>query len=130
MGFWVFMLIMDLLIPLTMIGFGHLFIKKPPQNINDFFGYRTYMSMKNKNTWLFAHQYCGRLWYKWGIILLPISIIAMCFVIGKDSDMIGKAGAAICYVQMIPLIGVIIPTERALKKTFDVYGKRKSTITK
>lgn len=43
MGFWIFMLIMDLLIPFTMIGFGKMFLKKAPgsdqlcvwlQNIN------------------------------------------------------------------------------------------------
>lgn len=28
MGFWIFMLIMDLLIPFTMIGFGKMFLKK------------------------------------------------------------------------------------------------------
>ena len=28
MGFWIFMLIMDLLIPFIMIGFGKMFLKK------------------------------------------------------------------------------------------------------
>ena len=28
MGFWIFMLIMDLLLPFTMIGFGRYFMKK------------------------------------------------------------------------------------------------------
>ena len=28
MGFWIYMLIMDLLLPLTMIGFGKYFIKR------------------------------------------------------------------------------------------------------
>lgn len=33
MGFWIFMLIMDLLIPFTMIGFGKMFLKKAPDQI-------------------------------------------------------------------------------------------------
>ena len=33
MGFWIFMLIMDLLIPFTMIGFGKMFLKKIFKNI-------------------------------------------------------------------------------------------------
>ena len=70
MGFWIFMLIMDLLIPFTMIGFGYLFLKRTPKNINVLFGYRTTMSMKNRDTWEFAHRYCGKLWYMWGGILL------------------------------------------------------------
>ena len=31
MAFWVFMLIMGLLIPLTMVGFGKLFLTKAPK---------------------------------------------------------------------------------------------------
>lgn len=50
MGFWIFMTIMNLLIPLTMILFGIYFIKKSPKEINTTFGYRTSMSMKNKDT--------------------------------------------------------------------------------
>lgn len=125
MGFWIFMLIMDLLVPLTMIGFGHMFSKKEPYSFNDAFGYRTSMSMLNNSTWIFAHHYCGKLWYIWGVILLPVSIIAMCFFIGEDIETIGKIGAVICFVQMVPFIGVIFPTERALRRTFDKNGRIK-----
>ena len=34
MGFWIFMLLMDLLIPLTMIGFGRYFMKNTPKELN------------------------------------------------------------------------------------------------
>ena len=33
MGFWIFMLIMDLLLPFTMIVFGRYFMKKAPKCI-------------------------------------------------------------------------------------------------
>ena len=39
MGFWIFMLIMDLLLPFTMIGFGRYFMKNAPKEINSVFGY-------------------------------------------------------------------------------------------
>lgn len=42
------MLVMDLLIPFTMVGFGKYFIKNAPKEINKVFGYRTPMSMKTK----------------------------------------------------------------------------------
>ena len=125
MGFWIFMLIMDLLIPFTMIGFGKYFLKTAPKEINAVFGYRTTMSMKNKDTWLFAHKYCGKIWYKVGLIMLPISFVIMLFVIGRTKDMIGMVGGIVCFVQMIPLVGTIIPTERALKMNFDENGNKK-----
>lgn len=125
MGFWMFMLVMNLLIPLAMLGFGWIFLKHPPKEVNAFYGYRTSMSMKNKDTWAFAHKYFGKLWYAWGGILLPVTVIAMLFVIGKAEDVVGKAGAVICFVQMIVMIGLIFPTEIALRRTFDKKGNRK-----
>ena len=54
MGFWIFMLACDLLIPVTMIGFGAYFQKGGPKEINGAFGYRTKRSMKNKEIWEFV----------------------------------------------------------------------------
>lgn len=125
MGFWIFMLIMELLIPLTMIGFGRYFLKKAPKEINGVFGYRTSMSMKNKETWEFAHKYFGKIWYKWGWILLVISVVTMLFTIGQSEDAIGWAGVILVHVQMVALLVGIIPTEKALKKTFDKDGNRR-----
>lgn len=75
MWFWIFMLLVDLLTPLTMIGFGKYFSKKVPQEINGVFGYRTSMSMKNRDTWEFAHKYLGKIWSISGWIMLPITIL-------------------------------------------------------
>ena len=124
-AFWIFMLIMDLLIPCTMIGLGKLFLNRVPQNINYTFGYRSTMSMKNEDTWQFAHEYCGKLWFRWGFMLVPLSIIPLIFVVRKETDMIAQVGTVICFVQIIPLVGSIIPTEIALRKSFDKSGKRK-----
>lgn len=125
MGFWIYMFIMNLLIPFTMIGFGKYFLKKAPKEINPVFGYRTTMSMKNKDTWEFAHRYCGQIWYVCGLVLLPLSIVPMLFVTGQSDDTIGTSGAVICLVQIIPLIGAVLPTEKALKKNFDKNGNKR-----
>lgn len=46
MGFWFFMLAMNLIIPLSMIFLGKYFSKHAPGQINMLFGYRTARSMK------------------------------------------------------------------------------------
>ncbi|BCJ97138.1 SdpI family protein [Anaerocolumna chitinilytica] len=125
MGFWIFMLIIDLLIPVTMIGYGRSFWKKAPKEINAVYGYRTSMSMKNRDTWVFAHNYFGKLWFISGMILLPISVIPMLCIIGRTENVVGTVGGVVCFVQMIPLTGVIIPTEIALKRHFDKNGYRR-----
>ncbi|WP_418714849.1 SdpI family protein [Blautia hydrogenotrophica] len=126
MGFWIYMLLMNLLITFTLIGFGKYFMKKAPKEINGVFGYRTSMSMKNKDTWEFAHKYCGKIWYLCGLISLPITVIPMLLVVEKNVDVVGTVGAIITGVQLVFLIGSIFPTEIALRKNFDKNGERRS----
>jgi len=127
MNFWIFMLVMNLLIPLVMIIFGRVFEKKPPKiGMSKFaFGYRTIMSMRNADTWEYAHRFFGKLWFRFGIVVGVISIIALFFVIGKDKDTVGFAGLIICYVQMAVMLIPVIPTEISLRKRFDKNGNRK-----
>ena len=125
MGFGIFMLIMVLLIPLTMIFFGWLLFRKTPKEINYVYGYRTKRSMMNEETWRFANQYFGKAWYLCGLISVPLSVMAITLVLGKGTEAVGTIGGIITMLQMIPLVGAIIPTEIALKKNFDENGRRK-----
>lgn len=127
MGFWIFMLCTVLLVPLIMLFFGFYFKNKSPKEINSLFGYRTTMSMKNKDTWEFAHHYCGRLWLALGMIMLPLSVIPMLFFINQNIDVVGIAGGIIEGIQVVVLLISIYPTEKALKKTFDENGNRRIT---
>ena len=125
MGFWIFMLCSNFLIPLLMIGFGYFFKKFGAGTINDVFGYRTSMSKKNQQTWDFANMYFARLWIKVGFIMLPLSIVLMFPVLGKSTDTVGWWGAAISLVQCVVLLASIFPVERALNKNFDKDGNPK-----
>lgn len=125
MGFWIYMLCMGLLFPAIMLVMGRYFMKTAPKEINYIFGYRTNMSMKNRDTWEFAHKYIGKLWFRFGWILVPITIIPMLFVLGKSEDTIGTVGAIVVAIDLIILISAIFPTEMALKKNFDKDGNRK-----
>ncbi len=122
MGFWIFMTVTVMLLPITMIVFGRVFIYKPPKEINSFYGYRTKMSMKNKESWIFAHQYIGKLWWILGWLVLVLSLLPMFFVLGQDADRVGKVAVIITIFQLLPLCGSIIPVERALKRNFDEQG--------
>lgn len=124
MGFWVFMLFMAILCPVILIIMGLLFRKSGPKKINSIYGFRTAMSMKNRDTWEFAHRYCGRLSLYIGLIMLIPSVVPMLFVIG-DIKLSGIIGILICFIDMIPLFVIIVLTEKALQKTFDKDGNRK-----
>jgi len=81
--------------------------------------------MINEETWKFAHRHIGRTWIVSGWILLSVTIIALLFLIGKDVETVARIGEIITYVQCGYLILTLIPTEIALRKTFDKNGNRK-----
>ena len=125
MGFWLFLLICSLLIPIVTIVGGFMMWKHPPKKINGIYGYRTTRSMKNQDTWQFAHLTCGKLWWKTGWIMLPLSVIAMLPCFASSQDIIALVSIVLCLVQCGVLIGTIWPVEWALKQHFHDDGTRK-----
>jgi len=126
MEVWFGITLTVLLIPGLMIICGKYYIKKAPKNINHFVGYRTKRSMKNNETWNFAHNYMGKLWFKYGVVLLIVSVLLMFLPIGQDEDAVGGLAAIITMVQAFVMIVPGVLTEKALKKNFDEEGNRKN----
>ena len=125
MGIWFMMLGFNLLIPAIMLGSGKLFSKNSPKDINWIIGYRTTMSMKNGDTWAFAHKVAGAFWWKWGWVALVVTTITMLVLIGQSVELVSSAGCILMFLQLIPLIAVIPHTEKALHNVFDKNGNRK-----
>ena len=57
MGYWAYMLVNTLLIPVVMLIFGHRFLKKgAPQDINGFYGHKTEESLAKEQANLAVSQ--------------------------------------------------------------------------
>lgn len=125
MWFWWFMFVCNLLIPVILIIAGRMMWKHCPKKINTVYGYRTKRSMKNMDTWRFAHNYCGKLWWKIGWFSLFPSVVVQIPFFERSEDVIGIVGGIICMIQVVILIASIFPTEAALKKTFNDDGTRR-----
>ncbi len=125
MGLDIFQLVSCLIIPVLMLFFGLKFRKKGPSKINWFYGYRTTMSMKNKETWEFAHEYCGRVWRRWGAIMLIVSMLLCITTLRISEDGRGIVILVSVTVQTILLVVSIYPVEKALKNNFDQDGNRR-----
>lgn len=82
MGFWIFMFCCTLLIPIIMIIAGNSMRLGKFKTINSIVGYRTRRSMKNQQTWDYAHRECGLLWRRWGSTMLVLTVIAMLLFMG------------------------------------------------
>lgn len=126
MWFWWFMFFSNLLVPVIFIVSGRMMWKHCPKKINGMMGYRTKRSMMNMDTWKFAHEYCGRLWWKLGWLILIPSVPAQILFYNSSDNVIGIASGIICTVQCIVLVAAsIFPTEKALKKAFHEDGTRR-----
>lgn len=122
---WWIVFICALLIPAIMLIFGKMMIKRAPKDINYIFGYRTTRSMKNQDTWRFAHLHCGRLWWRLGLVILIITVAVHIPFYNSDENLIGTVSTVVMVIQTIVLLVSIIPTEIALKKTFNEDGTKK-----
>lgn len=118
MGFWFFMTLSNLIVPVLMIVVGMVLFKNPPKTINGFYGYRTRRSMENQEIWDFAQVYCGKLWRKVGWIMLPFSIVGMIPAVGRNDDFIGVLGTVIITAECIVMFVSMFFVESALKRKF------------
>lgn len=117
MKFWIFMFIVTLLIPTSLLLTWYLCPKI--KTINNVSGYRTKRSMQNQNAWDFAQKYCSKISLYVFFPSLILAIVIMPTVTSKPVDVIGWIGLGITMIQMVSFIVIIISTEKALKKTFD-----------
>lgn len=115
------MTIFNFFLTITMIISGWFMWKHCPKNINAIIGYRTKRSMKNEDTWRFAHEYCGRLWYYLGLGFILVALIFRTMNIAPDSGMYQY----LYYVQLAAFFVAIWMTEQQLKKNFDKDGNRR-----
>ena len=123
MGFWAYMLVLVLLVPLVMIFFGSRFEKEAP-NINTFLAYRTSRSSVNGDTWQYAHKKFGHLCKMFGLIALPISAAVMMITVKMSVDAANILATLIIGIQCIMFFVPVIMTEKDLKTSFDEYGRR------
>lgn len=122
---WIYMFFVDLLVPGILAAIGILVKRHAPKDINLIYGYRTTLSMKNADTWKFANELCGKLYFRWGLIMLAVSAAVMLLILPCNETVVYTVGFILLGLQLIPVLGVIPVVERALRKTFHEDGTRK-----
>ncbi|MDO5100395.1 MAG: SdpI family protein [Eubacteriales bacterium] len=122
MGFWIFMFVATLLIPVALLLIWYVCPKF--KTIHNASGYRTSRSMKNQETWNFAQTHCAKTSLYMFFPALFLAIVIMPTVMSGSIDQIGWIGLAVTMIQMMSFVVIIVSTEGALRKTFDEGGNR------
>lgn len=111
------------LLPLVMVICGMSYTKRGPKRITRLQGYRSKMSMKNRETWDFAHKNLGDLWFKLGAPLLAVTSVVSLLVFRETTKQITTWCCVIFVIQLVIMVLPVAYTEKALKENFDENGK-------
>ena len=117
---------LTVLLPLILLVGGLFFRIGLPRKVNWFAGYRTPMTCKNQDTWVFAHKYSGKLMIIFSIITLALCIVG---IILTEKSAFELEFAVLLGVSwggtLVTVLVTIISTEIALRKEFDKNGIRR-----
>lgn len=119
------MLISVAFIPLLLIVIGKIFEKYPSKEPNIAIGFRTKLSMMNKETWDYAQRLFPKAWISLGRILLPLSLIILFLLYREDKDYTGNLALILMLVQVVLMLGSILYVNLKLKAAFNSDGSRK-----
>ena len=117
--------IVNLIIPAVMLFGGYMMKTCPPRSISRWVGFRTALSMKNADTWAFAHACCGRVWWKAGWISLALSVLVQLSFAKTGEETLGVLALVMVLAQSFVLLGTVVYVQRELKRAFDESGRRR-----
>ena len=98
---------------LVFIITGIILFRFPPKNINGFYGYRTFSSMKSQERWDFAQLYAAKELIKSGIILIVFSLIGWIYNPNENTGVVIGMGILIAVIVFL-----IYSVESAIKNKF------------
>lgn len=123
--FKVIYLISVAFIPLLLIVIGKIFEKYPSKEPNIAIGFRTKLSMMNKETWDYAQRLFPKVWISLGRIMLPLSLIILFLLYSEDKDYTGNLVLILMLVQVVLMLCSILYVNLKLKAAFNSDGSRK-----
>lgn len=115
--------------PLTLLGFGLLYLIAPPAEANHSLGYRFWWSMASLDAWQFTHRLAGIIWSALGL-LLSIIMAFVCNALRRmePMDMVWSAVTAICWQIGLAIISCIA-IDVVVVVIFDKDGFRRKEYT-
>ena len=114
------MTLLGFLVPVLILIMGWGLMKKPPKDRMGMVGYRTTRSRSSQAAWEFANKLAGKYWVIEGLLLFPISALALWLLHGSMSaEGYVLAVSALLLVQALFICIPIPLVERALKERYE-----------
>lgn len=115
MSAYVWALICNLSIPLVLAICGICEFYFSPKKINNVYGFRTELSMKNQELWDLAQKLCGNLFLKISLIFLIIDVLCFVIIRGFSDNVIYVFALILMFIQIVSLIVSLFNLDKKLK---------------
>lgn len=126
MGERIICAVVNMLLPLTLLGLGlMIWLTKP--GYGDAFGYRTTRSLKSKETWALAQELFGRICTRVYAVLSFLTLISgvIPIILKADEIALSIVVMAVNLADSIALFVIIGIVDGKVKSRFDKDGNRK-----
>lgn len=111
--------------PLLLLGFGLVYLLKPPKEANYSLGYRFWWSMSSLDAWTFTHKLVGAVWTVLGLVLcIVMAAYANAFRRMEAMDMVWTAGKCILW-QLGLTVAACLVCDIVIVVCFDHKGYRR-----
>ena len=91
--------------PLLLLGFGLLYLFRPPKEANFGIGYRCWWGMSSLEAWQFTQKLAGKIWTGLGGAL-TIFMLVICISFGSLDPLTMAMRAGFCLLCQIVLISI------------------------
>jgi uncharacterized membrane protein len=110
------------LVGIVLVVIGLIMQQYPPKKINGLYGYRTFASMKNQQTWDVANRYAARLMTVIGFwtFIAGVAVTAgLNYLMADGFKLRGFIAGISIVLSIVPALLIIILTEKHLDRTFN-----------
>ena len=125
MGFWIFALCCNLVVPLIMVAGGWMLWKHGNKTDTWFGGYRARRSFFDEESWVYVRGTLGRFWFQLGLVLLIPSVLCLCPFIHyakKSQGVISYVMVIAMFIQFFLLFIPIVAAEISLSRRMNGKG--------
>ncbi|MDR7857448.1 SdpI family protein [Tissierella sp.] len=112
--------LINFIMPVSLIIYGSVYIKKAGGSISNFLGYRTVRSMLSEETWKYGNRRAGQIWIRLGLGLIIFSALYLLFI-SKDFS---KPSWLLAIVSVLSSMVSLQTVDKELKEKFDEKGKK------
>ena len=113
--------------PMILLGFGLLYLLKPPKEANHSLGYRCWWGMASLEAWQFTQRLAGMVWSALGLLLIIImTLVGISWSSMSPPDMVWSA--VVCLLWELGLTGAAcLGINITVIVFFDIDGFRRKS---